>query len=215
MIEIFTAFMIGVVSAGHCLGMCGGLMVAAGLNTSNSLYLYGYNSGRIITYLLLVLLVGSLAHQLPVKVVPWLQLLSGILVILTALYFLGINHWVAKFERVGEPLWRAAQPLSRKLLPVRSLKSSLILGMLWGLIPCGLIYTALVFSLSQPSLIHSLLAMLAFAIGTLPAMIGSALFANQLRSFLADARSKLIMASLLMAGGAFILYRAITMMVSL
>ncbi|WP_320823516.1 sulfite exporter TauE/SafE family protein [Reinekea sp.] len=198
MTDLLAAFLIGLVSAGHCLGMCGGLMVAAGLNSTRPILTAYYNIGRITTYVVLASVLSYFSHLLPSHTLPWLQILSGCLLLLSALYFLGWNHWLKKFEQVGVPLWRRLQPLSKKLLPIDSAKTAYCIGLLWGFIPCGLIYTAIAFSLGMANVLHSALAMLCFGLGTLPAMIGSALMANRIRPWLYHPKVKFILAALML-----------------
>ncbi|MFT5008682.1 MAG: sulfite exporter TauE/SafE [Reinekea sp.] len=197
-IDLLAAFLIGLVSAGHCLGMCGGLMVAAGLNSSRPILTAYYNIGRVTTYVFLGTLLSYFSHLLPSHSLPWLKVLSGLLLVLSAVYFLGWNQWLKKFEQLGFPLWRRLQPLSNKLLPIDSAKAAYGIGLLWGFIPCGLIYTAVAFSLGMPNVLQSALAMLFFGLGTLPAMIGSALMANRIRPWLYHPKVKFVLAGFML-----------------
>jgi sulfite exporter TauE/SafE len=81
-----------------------------------------------------------------------------------------------QMDRLGEPLWRIFEPLGRKLLPVRSLSHALLFGAVWGWLPCGLVYYALLLTLSAESAAQGVLYMLVFGLGTLPAvaLMGSA-----------------------------------------
>lgn len=181
MTSFFAAFIIGIVSAGHCIGMCGGLMAAAGLTTKNAKTVVAYNVGRFSTYMILALIVGLLGIALPTNVFPYLQLASGGFLILTLLYFSGASHWVKYIEKIGQPLWQVVKPISQRVLPVNNPTQAFILGTIWGLIPCGLVYTALAFSISQPTFIGSLASMAGFGLGTFPAMITSALAASKIK----------------------------------
>jgi len=197
MTEYFSAFLIGLVSASHCLGMCGGLMVAAGLNSGHPSLAIFYNVGRISTYVLLGTLLAFFSNLLPDLILPYLKILSGFLLIFSAFYFLGLGQFIKSFEKLGLPLWKTIQPLTKKLLPVQSNLTAYILGILWGFIPCGLVYTAVAFSLTLNNVIGSSLAMLFFGIGTLPAMIGSALMANKIRPLLYHPKVKFILSAIL------------------
>ena len=181
---LLSAFIIGLVSAGHCFGMCGGLVVAAGFNSQAPSYIWYYNLGRILTYALLGGFFGLTFAALPAATIPWLKLMSITLLVLTALYFMGITSAVTQLERLGLPIWKKLQPLTKQFLPVSSSASALRLGLLWGFIPCGLVYTALAFAISLGSLTQSIIAMLAFGLGTLPAMVFSGLAANRIRPIL-------------------------------
>lgn len=183
-IDLLGAFLLGLVSSGHCLGMCGGLMVAAGMQSMRPIYAVSYNMGRLLAYLSLAAVGSVVVIPLPQAVLPLLKLLSTALLVLTALYLANLNGWITKIEALGTPLWRLTSPRARRLLPVSSATTALQLGYFWGFIPCGLVYTALAHSLLQADLIGSLVAMLAFGLGTLPMMISTALAANQMRKLL-------------------------------
>ncbi len=197
MTDYLAAFLLGIVSSGHCLGMCGGLMVAAGFNTSKPRIAVGYNFGRLLTYMLLGLSFGALSALLPTNFIPVLKVISASLLILTSLYLLGINHWVNKVEIIGLPIWKIAKKSANHLLPIKSFPASILLGLLWGLIPCGLVYTALAFSLSQSSALGSSFIMLSFGLGTYPAMIGASLLAIRLRPWLTHPTIRTLLAILL------------------
>lgn len=184
MTNYLAAFLMGIVSAGHCLGMCGGLMLASGLNSSRPFYVVMYNVGRLSTYLILAAIFGFFSSSLPTVSLPFLQILSGILLLLTAIYFAGVSNLIQKVEKLGAPIWQLAKPISRRLLPIDTSSKAYALGLVWGFIPCGLVYTALAFSVSQSSFSISILTMLLFGLGTFPAMITSGLFASQLRTFI-------------------------------
>ncbi|MFQ3230271.1 sulfite exporter TauE/SafE family protein [Reinekea sp.] len=204
--SLISAFIIGIVSAGHCFGMCGGLVVAAGFNSTHKSYLWLYNIGRISTYVILGALFGLTSAVLPDTAVPILKGLSVILLILTAFYFMGITSAVTSLEKAGLPIWRKIQPLTRKLLPVSSAKAALSLGLLWGFIPCGLVYTALAFAMSLGNSVNSMLAMLAFGLGTFPAMISVGLAANVVRPLLAKRSVRVGLGSVLLITALILAY---------
>jgi sulfite exporter TauE/SafE len=139
----------------HCIGMCGGISSALTFSIPESRRqgksLWGwqllFGIGRVSTYMVL----GSLAGMLGKALLDWLPgpsmaiglTLSGILMLLLSGYLLGQGVWLKKLEGIGSGLWRRLQPLTRRLLPVDHPLKALALGGLWGLLPCGLIYTAL------------------------------------------------------------------------
>lgn len=207
--ELFSAFLIGLVSASHCLGMCGGLMVAAGLNSSRPALAIFYNLGRISTYVVLGAVFGAFADLLPSNTMPYLQVFSGLLLILSALYLIGQTAWLTKIERIGNPLWHYLQPMAKKLLPITSPYTSYGLGIIWGFIPCGLVYTALAFSLSLNGTVNSALAMLFFGLGTFPAMVGSALMAVRIKPLLYHPRIKMLLSLVMLSLACLILYKAV------
>lgn len=210
MTELLAAFLLGLVSAGHCLGMCGGLVVAAGIQAQSAIYAALYNVGRIGSYLTLAFVVGLLSSRLPESVFPVLKLLSAGLLLLTALYLVGLNRWITKIEIIGTPIWKISQPLAQRILPIRRPGSALLLGYFWGFIPCGLVYTALTFSLAQPGLGLTVLSMAAFGLGTFPAMMGAALLAASLRQFLAKTRVRAGLAVMMLGMATVIIVQVLT-----
>jgi sulfite exporter TauE/SafE len=91
--------------------------------------------------------------------------------------------WFPKFalvEKVGLPLWRKLEPLGKSLLPVRSAWHALLLGVVWGWLPCGLVYAAAVYSVSAGGGLQGALIMLMFGIGTLPAMVTVGMLSNRM-----------------------------------
>lgn len=206
--ELFAAFLLGLVSAGHCLGMCGGIVLAAGLQAKTPFYSVLYNVGRVGSYLSLALVFGSVTALLPERVFPILKLFSAILLVLTALYLIGSTHLITKIEMIGKPVWALAQPMAKRMLPVKNPGTALLLGYFWGFIPCGLVYTALTYSLTQPTLNQTLLSMLSFGLGTFPAMISVSLLATATRKWLANHWIRRLLATLMIAMAGLIFYSA-------
>lgn len=209
MTEYVSAFLIGLVSAGHCLGMCGGLMLATGLNSQSFSLSVGYNLGRVTTYMVLGLLFGFSSSILPASTLPYLKFLSAALLVLTALHLLGTTQLLQYFEKIGLPIWRAIQPLSKKLLPVKRLPTAYALGIAWGFIPCGLVYTALTFSLSSGDAVISAFRMACFGLGTLPVMLSIGILSTSLKSWLYKRGVQYFMASLLVLSAALIFTSAL------
>jgi len=104
--------------------------------------------------------------------------------ILLGLYLAGIWRVLAMLEMLGSKLWQRIQPLSSSLLPVRSARQSFMLGMLWGWLPCGLVYSVLVAALASASPLQGSMLMAAFGLGTLPALLAMGMAAVQLKQVL-------------------------------
>jgi sulfite exporter TauE/SafE len=86
-----------------------------------------------------------------------------------------VGGWFPRFayiERVGSRFWRVIEPVGRRLIPVHTLGSSFLFGMIWGWLPCGLVYSALALSATVGDVQRSALTMAAFGLGTLPAVMG-------------------------------------------
>jgi sulfite exporter TauE/SafE len=112
------------------------------------------------------------------------RIVAGFLLVAMGLYLAGWWYGLNKLEKLGGVVWQRIQPLGQKIVPVDSVYKALLLGALWGWLPCGLVYSALAFSLAQDSAVESALTMLAFGLGTLPALLSSGWFASQLRQII-------------------------------
>jgi len=197
---------IGLLGAGHCVGMCGGIASALGFaaRDGGSLHLIiAYNLGRITSYAVagaLVALVGQWGESY-LALGPVLRIVSGVVLILMGCYLAGWWRVLVRLEKIGGALWKRIQPLSVKLLPVRSLPQALVLGMLWGWLPCGLVYTALAYAATSANTMEGALAMAAFGLGTAPAMVAGGLFAARVRTFLQSHAVRTIAAVIMIAFG--------------
>jgi sulfite exporter TauE/SafE len=179
-LAIVGALTLGLLSNTHCLAMCGGISAAlgaAGGKPSLPMAL-AYNTGRILCYALLGAIaggaLGSLSAQLPL-LGPVLRTLAGLLVIAMGLYIAGWWMGLTRLEHAGSHLWRRVQPLTRNLLPPKNPGAAMALGALWGLLPCGLIYSTLSWAATRGSALEGAVLMSSFGLGTLPVMLLTAL----------------------------------------
>lgn len=184
---LFTLFTLGLVSSAHCIGMCGGIMgaltmaIPSDAKAQRWMILMAYNLGRILSYGLMGLLAGLFAEQFAaLGGILVLRILAGILLILMGLYLANWWRGLTKLEAVGRYLWVYLQPFSKPLMPVNSIPKALLLGGLWGWLPCGLVYAALATAMTQPAPLLAASAMLAFGLGTLPAVLAAGVAAQQL-----------------------------------
>ena len=192
-LSLASAFLVGLLGGGHCAGMCGGIVGAVSLSLPGSRpridFLLAYNLGRIASYGAAGLLAGAIGassffldHVLPVERV--LYALASVMLILLGLYLAGIWRGVVVLETVGGKLWRQVQPWSKRFLPVRTLPQALALGSIWGWLPCGLVYSVVVAALATGSPWHGAALMLAFGLGTLPALLAMGMAAVRMRAVL-------------------------------
>ncbi len=189
---IIALFLMGLVGSGaHCVFMCSPIMAALTLNSSRRGWLaIGYNLGRIITYTLMGALFGALGHWLAQRVGTLFQVqqvltvIAALFMLLIALHVSGLYAALAPLERLGGRLWRKLEPFGRRLLPVKHFPGALLLGGLWGFIPCGMVYSALAASLAAGGAIEGGALMLAFGLGTLPALVAIGLAADGLSRWL-------------------------------
>jgi sulfite exporter TauE/SafE len=198
-------FLIGLLGGTHCIGMCGGIVSALSMGGPPRFSLHlAYNSGRIVSYAAAGALAGALgglsltlAGQLPVRVA--LYVLANLMLVALGFYLIGITQSLAFTERLGRKLWVHVQPLSKRYLPARTVAQAFPLGLLWGWLPCGLVYSALATALTSGSALGGAGLMLAFGAGTLPNLLLAGLLAVRLRSYASKPWVRLV-AGLLVLG---------------
>ena len=177
------AFLLGLLgSLGHCTGMCGAIVLLLGRRggiAGGRLLLA--HLGRITSYVLLGLAVGLLGHSARrlLPHLPWLQGALALIAAGTALYLAAAllgrapspeTYLAGLTSRWGRAMQRLVrQPTGRQPL---ALLFPFGIGLLWGLLPCGLVLTALLAAVTSGPLWLSALAMLAFGLGTTPALLG-------------------------------------------
>ncbi|BCD89484.1 hypothetical protein PSm6_58910 [Pseudomonas solani] len=188
---LVSALILGLLGGGHCIGMCGGLMGALTLaippeqRARRFRLLIAYNLGRILSYTtagLLIGLAGWAVASSPAAMV--LRVIAALLLITMGLYLAGWWSGLTRIEALGRGLWRHIQPVASKLLPVSTLPRALLLGALWGWLPCGLVYSTLLWAASQGSASESALLMLAFGLGTWPVLLATGLAAERITALL-------------------------------
>ena len=104
--------------------------------------------------------------------------------IVLGLYLAGWWRGLVKLEQLGSVLWRRIEPLGKGLIPVRSIPQAFLLGLVWGWLPCGLVYSVLIWSLASGGMVQGALLMLGFGLGTLPNLLLMGIFATQLSRLL-------------------------------
>lgn len=183
-LTLSAAFLVGLLGGVHCIGMCGGIVAAlsgsldAGLRASRGRFLgavLAYNSGRIASYSLAGLVLGLLGQ--PVSVLepmtgwPLGRVFSGVFMVLLGIYLAGWWPVLRPLEQAGSALWRRVEPFGRRFIPIRNAGQALMLGLVWGWLPCGMVYAVLAMALASGSWQYGGLVMLAFGLGTLPLMV--------------------------------------------
>jgi uncharacterized protein len=200
-----SAALIALGGAGHCITMCGGVAAilnkspgklitlghtrtsqnaaAAGGRLDTTLRHGAYHAGRIFTYICLGVLAAAAGNG-AASIVPTYSTqvvsrgLVALLLGITALQLLLGKNLLRHFEHFGSPIWRAVRPIGAKFIPVRTARGAWVVGMVWGYLPCGLVYSALGLALSSGSLAAGATVMLLFGLGTGPAFIAIALLAR-------------------------------------
>jgi uncharacterized protein len=178
------AFLVGLLGGVHCVGMCSGIVgalssgLAPGIRLSRWRFfsaLIAYNGGRITSYGLAGLLLGLLGQQVGALAVfgsfPVGRVVGGVFMILFGFYLVGWGHVLLVLERAGAHLWKRIEPLGRRFIPVQGSGQAFLLGLVWGWLPCGLVYAVLALALAGGSVLYGGLVMLTFGLGTLPLML--------------------------------------------
>ncbi len=203
--SLLALFIVGLLGGGHCAGMCGGIVGALSLQTPQGgtavLLHLAYNLGRIGSYALAGLLAGLLGQAAGnlLALQNVLYLVASLMLVAMGLYLLGFTQFLAPLERGGQALWLRIQPLTKRFLPVRGVAQALPLGLLWGWLPCGLVYSALTTALASGSAGQGALLMLAFGLGTLPNLLLAGLLLARFRRF-AQARVVRMVSGFLVLG---------------
>lgn len=220
-VGLLGAFVMGLLGGVHCLGMCGGIVGALTIGLPEARrrmpgalpFQLAYNAGRILSYTLAGALVGALglllAGLLPVYLAQRvLQGMAGLFMIVLGLYLAGWWMGLRRVEHAGGALWRRIEPLGRGLLPVRTVRQAFVLGVLWGWLPCGLVYSALIWAVSAGGAVQGAGLMLAFGLGTLPNLLLMGAAAAGVAGVLRNAWARRLAGSLVMAFGVYSLYLA-------
>jgi len=182
-------FLVGLLGGTHCVGMCGGIVSALsmGVTARWSMHL-AYNAGRISSYAAAGAIAGALGAasmglegQVPARLI--LYFIANLMLVALGLYLLGVTKALAFTERAGQKLWSHLQPLTRCFLPARSVAQAFPLGLLWGWLPCGLVYSALASALTAGSAMRGGLMMLAFGLGTLPNLLLAGIVLARMNEF--------------------------------
>jgi sulfite exporter TauE/SafE len=195
MIIYITSLILGLTSNFHCLGMCGPLVMAIPVNRSNNITILSgvtqYNMGRILVYSALGAIIGIIGITIETfGILQWISILSGVFMIMYAW-----RKWFSTRLEGKMPLFNLNSFVSKKLGKVLHSQSPfklILLGMLNGLLPCGMVYLALMNAVLGGNSITSAGAMALFGLGTLPAMIFVGFAANRITGKMRQKISNLV-----------------------
>ncbi len=203
------------------MGMCGGIVGAfsqqlpkvqrGSLLAHRLQFLLAYNLGRISSYGIAGALVGGSASMLGLlfdidTYLLVLRLIAAIMMIITGLYIAQIWAGVVQIERLGQWIWRFLSPIANKLLPIQTPFKASIAGLIWGWLPCGLVYSTLTWAVASNSAQNGALIMLCFGLGTLPALLSAGLAADLLNRWVRSKWVKWLSGAALVAFGCHTLY---------
>ncbi len=222
MSELITVFIVGLFGGIHCVGMCGGIvgMLSMGVSPQKKRnpatllpILLGYNMGRIAGYTLAGGIFGGIGASL-ISLSDLhhsqliLQRIAALFMIALGLYLANIWTGLSKIEAIGRHLWKHIEPISRRFIPVSSFSKAVPLGFLWGWLPCGLVYSVLIMTLSAGSISKGATLMLAFGLGTLPNLVAMGFIATILSEFTRKPVVRLSSGVLIIVLGILTLYRS-------
>ncbi|MGK5026824.1 sulfite exporter TauE/SafE family protein [Janthinobacterium sp. RB2R34] len=201
-LSLLPLFMVGLAGSVHCIGMCGGIVSALSVGgpapvphpraviaihavqDSSALRVLAYNGGRIASYMLAGAFAGGLAGAGMVRIAS-LQVagywLANLMLVALGLYLMDAWRGLARLEAAGNLVWRRVRPLLQPLLPMDTPFKALVVGGLWGWVPCGMVYSALLTAMMNGSAVHGAAAMAAFGLGTLPTLLGMGLLGVRMR----------------------------------
>jgi hypothetical protein len=185
---LVTGLLAGLFGSTHCVAMCGGIMAVlhGQVPRGRDRLALGFHAGRLTSYLLLGLaltLIGMLPQQLlPGTVGPVMRIALGALLVLIAIYIALPGRVRDVFGELAGPLTSRVMPLFQRMLPADSWDKAVGLGLLWGLLPCGLLYSVLAAAVLLADPLATVAMILGFGVGTLPLLVGGGLGAARLRS---------------------------------
>ena len=207
------AFSMGLFGSPHCLGMCGGIVTAFGLSMQhvsdskkNGLILT-YHLGRLISYALLGLiasLVGvAIFQSIMSNSAP--RIVLGAVLVLIGLAMLGLPLF-NQLEKFGMRFWQSLAPIRKKVFPIDSFGKALFAGLLWGFLPCGLVYGALMMAIAGNNIATGAALMFVFGLGTMPMLIATQKTVGMLQSSIKNFRLRQINGVIMMLSGLAVIF---------
>jgi len=223
----FAAFLVGLLGGVHCIGMCGGIVGALCLGLERNVnqtaqqdfktslpFLLSYNAGRISSYTFAGVLMGGIgwlgSHLFTLySLQQTLEVIAAIFMLMLGLYIAGWWKGLANIERLGgKVIWSRLEPFGRRFMPVRSYQHAFLLGLVWGWLPCGLVYSVVIWTISTQSPLEGGLLMLSFGLGTLPNLLLMGVFASTLNRFIQQPWVRQVAGVMIMLFAAVMFYRA-------
>lgn len=212
-IGLTAAFVAGVAGSAHCLAMCGGLSGALGMRARKLgarpartfLHTLAQQVGRVGSYALAGALCGSVGELLAALLdlsglARGLRVVAGLVLIAISLRVLVGWRPFGAVERAGATVWMRLSPLARSIRQDH-LGGSLLMGAVWGWMPCGMVYSMLLFAAMSGSAVYGAATMSMFGLGTWPSMLGGSLLSAQAWRLSASRGLHTVAGALLLAFG--------------
>lgn len=204
------ALLTGILGSAHCFGMCSGISGMFAVHAQQASVrarlplAIGYNLGRVVSYALLGIIVAVLGSSatsaIPTLAGP-MRLIAGLVIVLVGLQIAFDWRVLKPLEQLGSKLWSRIAPLAQRLVPVTNLPRAFGLGLLWGWLPCGLVYSVLLVAATSGSAANGALIMLSFGAGTIPAMLLTGMGTAKLAQFMRRKNARLGFGLLIVALG--------------
>lgn len=179
---LYVAFVMGLVGSLHCLGMCGPIAFALPVRTSVlriKIVKYSlYNAGRVVTYAILGAIIGVAGKGLVLAgMQQTLSIAAGVLIIVSAvLAYTAANNVV--MNRIGDSIRIRLKSAFHFYFQQKGYAALFMLGLLNGLLPCGMVYMAMLAALAAGSPLDGATFMAGFGLGTVPMMFAVCMAGN-------------------------------------
>lgn len=207
--DFITPLTIGLIGSFHCIGMCGPIVVALPLKKHNLISKISgavlYNSGRVITYSILGILFGLLGQGIHMAgFQQWTSILLGVAMIISVLFPFFFREKITIGNLFTGFSARLITRL-RKLFTDRSYFSLLMIGLLNGLLPCGLVYVAIAGAIGSGTVLSGAIFMMLFGIGTIPLLLVATLASDAIGQRVRSKMQKVVPYFVFLIGVLFIL----------
>ncbi len=225
-ISLLAALIAGLAASAHCFAMCGGIATALGMHAKSTALphsatvrssAYGiatlYQLGRVSGYSLAGAICGFIGAQASalfdlLRLGAILRIASGVLIALLGARLLWQWNALLWIERLGAKFWIRLRPIVQFAGSRTGVAKPLAVGLLWSLLPCGLVYSMLVFAAMSADAGRGALIMLAFGIGTLPSMLSTSLLAARVQSYMSRPAARIVSGTLMLAFGVWMIFAA-------
>ncbi len=216
---LVAALLMGFFGSPHCLGMCGGLVTAFGLSMKDvspakrRALVATYHFGRLTSYAFLGLVAGLIGTAV---LQPLMQSNSASRILLgLVLVFVGVTMLGAPFlknlERFGMRFWQYLSPIRQKVFPLNTFPRALSAGLLWGFLPCGLVYGALLIAVVAHNPLSGAALMFIFGLGTVPMLVATHETVGWLRDKIGRFRLRQLNGAVMVLSGLAVVFVPIAM----
>lgn len=217
---LVAAFLMGFLGSPHCLGMCGGLVAAFSLSMQDvspakrRRLIATYHFGRLISYSVLGLIagvIGTTVLEPLMKGNSTPRILLGLVLVFVGVTMLGMP-FLNKLERVGMRFWQYLSPIRQKVFPLNTYPRALAAGLLWGYLPCGLVYGALLIAVVAHNPLGGAALMFVFGLGTVPMLVATHETVGWLREKIGRFRLRQLNGVLMVLSGMAVIFVPMIMM---